>query len=94
MAHKPPKALREMDKQSVEAVELALYFTLTCMCAKCGRLDEPLPHWSEPPWNGDDKGWAKEWAPKVRAKGWSMADDCFNLLCFNCRPDFGDNTRI
>jgi hypothetical protein len=56
------------------------------VCDVCGRMNELLPHSSEPPWNDDPQGWAKEWAPKIQAQGWSMADDDFNLLCFNCRP--------
>ncbi len=62
-----------------------LWATLRCACEKCGAEHE-LPAWSESPWNGDLIAWADEWAPKVHALGWSMADDCFNLLCLPTPP--------
>jgi hypothetical protein len=73
------------DFRSVDSVQWALWATLMCACEKCGAEHE-LPHWSEPPWNDDVIAWADEWAPKVQALRWSMADDCFNLLCPACRP--------
>jgi hypothetical protein len=75
----------DTDPLSVEAVEWALCATLMAYCDGCG-ADLDLPHWSGPPWNGDVRAWAKEWAPKVQALGWSMADDCFTLFCPECRP--------
>jgi hypothetical protein len=80
-----PEWNRTVDKRSVEAVQWALDATLMCNCDKCEK-EEDLPHWSTPPWDGDSTAWATYWAPRIQAKGWSMADDGFNLLCPACRP--------
>lgn len=79
-----PAYLREMDPRSVAAIEWALWATMMCQCDRCETVMD-LPDCSEPPWNEDIQKWASDWAPKVQAGGWSMADDCFNLLCPNCR---------
>jgi|SRR3954470_19375144 len=72
-----------LDPASIEAIEWALWCVLDCSCGICNsRLD--LPNWSDPPWNEDVQGWAKETAPIVQANGWSMADDGFNLRCPEC----------
>jgi hypothetical protein len=73
------------DLQSLESIEWALWATLDCFCEKCLDMIE-LPHWSGPPWNGDVDAWAREQAPFILSQGWSMADDCFNLVCPKCRP--------
>jgi hypothetical protein len=73
------------DLRSVKSVEWGLWATLMCMCHNCDS-EYALPHWSEPPWNGDVVGWSKQWAPIVHQLGRIMAPDCFNLLCPNCSP--------
>jgi hypothetical protein len=85
MGGMPPAYLEHLDPRSLGAIEWALYCSLMCSCDKCD-LTFDIPHWGDPPWNGDVKAWAQEWAPKLQEMGWSMSDDCFNLRCSNCRP--------
>jgi hypothetical protein len=80
----PPSWIADLDPRSCEAIEWGLYATLMCQCDKCGTTLE-LPDYSEAPWNDDVQTWAKHFAPWVRERGWSMADDGFNLLCPKCR---------
>jgi hypothetical protein len=74
----------ENDPTAIENLEWGLWATLMCLCHTC-KSEVDIPHWSNPPWSDDVTAWSKEWAPRIKDLGWSLAPDGFNLLCPKCR---------